>query len=411
MSKKTRNQFLALLCLLVFVAGGLLYYVNWVVQRPFAVILFISDNFNASSLTASRIYGGGADSRLSVERFPVMSMISNHAGDFAVGDIASTATAIATGRKVNNRNLGQDSSGQPLTNLVDIAREKGRAVGLVTNASVTDAGAAAYYAKTNEPHNSAGIALQLMTSNGFDVLLGGGGMDFVPEHKGGGRSDGRDLTLELRQAGFDVVRTKSELLNTPAWRAPKLIGLFAEGNLAFADEVAKSAAQPSLAEMVGQAIQLLQFNRKGYLLVVDAGLVGKAASQNEGERMMREFLQLDNAVATALAYAGKDSLIVVAGRSSVGGLRLNGYPFRNDKGVAIVGINAQGLPSLTWSTGPGSGSGEGADSKSVEPSAVSAPVASGVAEDSLAVAVGPGSETLNSFSDNTDIFRIIPTGL
>jgi len=143
--------------------------------------------------------------------------------------------------------------------------------------------------------------------------------------------------------------------------------------------------------------------------VVDAGLVGKAASQNEGERMMREFLQLDNAVATALAYAGKDSLIVVAGRSSVGGLRLNGYPFRNEKGVAIVGINAQGLPSLTWSTGPGSG--EGADSKSVEPSAVPAPVASGVAEDSLAVAVGPGSETLNSFSDNTDIFRIISTGL
>jgi alkaline phosphatase len=389
----------------------MLYYVNWVVQKPFAVIVFLTDNFNASALTAARIYGGGADNRLSVERFPVLSVVSNHAGDFAVSDVASASTAIATGRKVNNRNLGQDSSGQPLITLADIARERGRAVGLVTNASVTDAGAAAYYAKTNEPHDSAGLALQLMKAPGFDVLLGGGAMDFVPEHKGGKRADGRDLTMELRQSGFDVVRSKSELLNTPLWRAPKLIGFFAEGNLAFADEVAQAAAQPSLAEMVGQAIQLLQFNRKGYLLIVDAGLVGKAASQNEGERMLREFLQLDNAVATALAYAGKESLIVVAGRSSVGGLRLNGYPFRNDKGVAIVGINAQGLPSLTWSSGPGSGAGSGDDAKPVEPSAVPAPVAAGVAEDGLAVAVGPGSETLNSFSDNTDLFRLISSGL
>ncbi len=409
MSKRARNQFLALLCLLVFVGGGLLYYVNWVVQKPFAVILFVADNVNVSTLTAARMYGGGADSRLSIERFPVLSLLTSHAGDFAVSDPASSSTAIASGRKVNNRNLGQDSSGAPLVNLADVARERGRAVGVVTNASVTDAGAAAYYAKTSDPHDSPGIALQLIKSPAFDLLLGGGSSDFIPEHKGGGRSDGRDLTLELRQSGFDVVRTKAELLNTPQWRAPKLIGLFAEGNLAFADEISRSAVQPSLAEMVGQAIQLLQFNRKGYLLIVDAGLIGKAGAQNEGERMLREFLQLDNAVATALAYAGKNSLIVVAGRSSIGGLRLNGYPFRNDKGVAVVGVNAQGLPSLTWSSGPGSGAG--GEEGPTEPAAVASPVALGVAEDALAVAVGPGSEKLNGFSDNTEIFKLISAGL
>ena len=138
--------------------------------------------------------------------------------------------------------------------------------------------------------------------------------------------------------------------------------------------------------MVKTAIQLLQYNRKGYLLVVDCGLAGKAASQNEGERMLRELLALDEAVASAVSFAGENSLILVAGKQSVGGLRLNGYPFRNDKGVAVVGINSQGIPSLTWSTGPGT---RAASAKTPtlppanEPSAVPAPVAIGVAEDGI----------------------------
>lgn len=406
-SKKTRNKFLALLCLLVFAAGGALYYVNWVVQRPFGIILFVADNFCVSALTAARIYGGGADSRLSVERFPTVTHLTTHAADFAVSDLASAATALACGRKVNNRNLGQEASGIPLPTLVEMARERGRAVGLVTNTSLTDTGPAVWYAKTSDPRDSTGLALQLAGGSGLDVLLGGGAADFLPEHKGGRRADGRDLLLELRQAGYDVIRNKGELSNTPAWRAPRLLGFFSEGNLAFADEVAQAAAQPSLSEMVAKAVQLLQFNRRGYLLVVDAGLIEKAASQNEGERMLREFLQLDQAVATALDYAGKNSLIIVAGRSMVGGLRMNGYPFRNDKGVAVIGLNAQGVPSLTWSTGPGSGEG----TPPSEPAASQQPVAVGVAEDALAVAVGPGTEHWPSFMDNTDVFRLIVPGL
>ncbi|GAB4175388.1 MAG: alkaline phosphatase [Terrimicrobiaceae bacterium] len=408
MSKKFRNRFLALLCLLTFAAIGLLYYVNWVVQKPFAVILVISDELSVPSLVAARIYGGGADNRLAIERFPNLGLLSTHAADFAVADTAAAATAIATGRKVNNRSLGQDSGGKSLVNLVEIARERGRSVGLVTNTSVTDSGPAAFYACTADPHDTAAIALQLTTGGlGFDLLLGGGAADFIPEHKGGRRKDGRDLTMEMREAGYDVVRDRSQLTSTPLWRAPKLVGLFADGNMAFADEVALAAAQPSLAEMVAQAIQLLQFNRKGYLLIVDAGLPAKSASQNEGERTLREILQVDAAVSTALAFAGENSLVIVTGRTSTGGLRLNGYPFRGDKGVAIVGKNLRGIPSFTWSSGPGSGPAD----EPTEPSAVRQPAAFGVADDAIVVGVGPGSEELTGFRDNTDIFRVLSKSL
>jgi alkaline phosphatase len=166
--------------------------------------------------------------------------------------------------------------------------------------------------------------------------------------------------------------------------------------------------------MVKTAIQLLQYNRKGYLLVVDCGLAGKAASQNEGERMLRELLALDEAVASAVSFAGEGSLILVVGKQSIGGLRLNGYPFRNDKGVAVVGINSQGIPSLTWSTGPGTRAAPaeaGDASQTNEPSAVPAPVAIGVAEDGIVAGAGEGSEKLQGFKENTVIFRVISENL
>ncbi|MFN9980784.1 MAG: alkaline phosphatase, partial [bacterium] len=109
---------------------------------------------------------------------------------------------------------------------------------------------------------------------------------------------------------------------------PKTIGLFGMGNLSFVDEVTVAATQPSLAAMVRYAIKMLQYNQRGYLLVVDAALAGKSGTQNEGERTLRELLALDNAVREAKTYAGDKALIIVVGKRNVGGLRLNGYPFR-----------------------------------------------------------------------------------
>jgi alkaline phosphatase len=409
MNKKFRNRFLALVCLLAFVGVGILYYTNWVVQKPFAVILFVADNLTSSTLTAARIYGGGADSRLSIERFPMVGLVSGGSADSAVPDLAAASMAVASGRRTNHRSLGLSPEGREVRTLVDIARDRGRSVGLVADTALADAGPAAYYARTTDSFDRHGIAVQLLDSPGFDVILGGGASDFVPVHKGGSREDGRDLTMELRQAGYDIVRTKSELESTPTWLTPRVVGLFAEGNLAFADDIQQAAAQPGLPDMVRQAIQLLQINPKGYLLVVDAGLTGRAATQNEGERMLREFLQLDAAVATALAYAGENSVIVVVGRRSVGGLRMNGFPFRQDKGLAVVGTNPRGYPSITWSTGPGSrfdpAGEEGA--QPAEPSAFSAPAAIAVAEDGIIVGVGVKPGTIAPFSHTTDVLGVL----
>ena len=411
-SKKLRNRLLALFCLLVFFGVGVLFYVNWVVQKPFAIILFLSDNLNSPVLTAARIYQGGADNRLEIEKFPHMALLTTQANDFAVADSAAAAGAMATGQKPNNRTLRLEASRTPLPTLLELAHKCGRATGIVSDTTLTSSVSAAFYARTSDPLDFQSIGLELLEKSKINVLLAGGAADFLPDTKDGRRKDGRDLILEMRNKGYDIVRNKQEMDSTPLWRAPKVLGIFSMENLSFANEVQVSASQPSLADLVLQAILLLQYNPKGYLLVVDAGLAGKAAAQNSGERTLKEILALDQAVSVARKYAGDKALIVVAGTRSSGGLRLNGYSFRNDKGAAVLGINAQGVPSLTWSTGPGSGQTTTPQGIAhTEPSAFPTASAVGTAEDTIAVSTGPGSEALSGFRDNTDVFQLIQKGL
>ena len=402
MSKKRRNRFLALTCVLVFIGLGALYYTNWVVQRPFAIILFVGDGLNTSLLPAARLYQGGADHRLRLESLPHLAVLTTYANDFAVPDASSAASALATGQRVNNRNLSIDAAGNPLPALFELAQRAGRATGLVTNTALTDAATAAFYAKTDNPLDHLELARQLVDDVDLSLVLGGGEASFLPESKDGSRTDGRDLMLELRKQGYDIVRSEADLTRTPAWQFPRVFGMFGRGNLEFSGDDQIRLGQPSLAEMTTRAIRLLQYNPSGYLLIVDAGLIAKAAHHNEGERVLAEIQELDRAVGAALRYAGDKALIIVAGKQSIGGFNLNGYPFKNDRGVSILGVNADSVPLITWSTGPGS---------DTEPAAVTTAAAIGTAADAIATSTGPGSERLQGFKESTDVFSVIAENL
>ena len=164
---------------------------------------------------------------------------------------------------------------------------------------------------------------------------------------------------------------------------------------------------PALSEMTRAAIESLQRRAGGYLLVVDAGLISRASLANDGERVIQELLELDRAVAVALQYAGTKTLVVVAGGESTGGMTLNGYPLRQDHGVSLLGMNAEGLPSITWATGP---AGPGA-TPATAPAAFYAPAAANVLDDALAAGFGPGSERLRGFLDNTFVFDLVSAQL
>ncbi|MGH7935681.1 MAG: alkaline phosphatase, partial [Chthoniobacterales bacterium] len=142
-----RNQILALLCLTIFIALGVLYFRHWVVQKPFGIVLFVGEGLTPARIAQTRLYTGGANAKLAIESLPAMALLSNFSADFAVADEGAAATAMATGAKINNRNTGGAIDGFPLKTIIDLAYEKGRAIGLVTNARLTNPTAAAFYAQ------------------------------------------------------------------------------------------------------------------------------------------------------------------------------------------------------------------------------------------------------------------------
>jgi alkaline phosphatase len=415
---KWRNQLLALFCLLAFAGFGVLYFQHWVVQKPFGIILFIGEGLAPGRLAATRLYVGGADARLTFDSMNHLALLINYSKDFAVPDRAAVATALATGVRVNNRAISVDGDGKPLTSIVELARERGRATGLVTNAKLTDPTSVAFYAHPADPNDVDSVAREFVAGGKIDIAMGGGVASFLPETKGGERQDGRDLLLELRRNGFDIVRTRAELEAIPAWRRPKLFGAFSSAELAFANQLEERSEQPSLADMVRRAIELLQYNAGGYLLLVDAGLMRKAAQDNNGERTLDETAELDRAVAVARRYAGQKSTIIVCGDVAIGGMNLSGFPFRKDSGIALLGLNSAGEPWITWATGPNGVKSYGAakvpgtfnaqpEAEPLEPAAFYAKSALSTLDDVVAFGSGPGTDALTGSVENTTIFKII----
>jgi len=407
MSTKGRNKVIFLTCLFAFIGIGVALYRSWSDRKPFAIILFVADGLTPSNLAAARLFAGGSDFRFGMESMPHMALASPRAKDYAVADAAAAATSIATGQEVNRGSLALSPGGQPLETLLQAARQKGRATGLVSDTPLTDATAAAFFARASDARDPSSIALQLLEDGMPDVMLGGGSAQLVPQEQGGARRDGRNLLLEMRQRGFDIARSKSELESTPGWRAPQLFGVFAEEGLAFAEDQARYPTQPRLADLVRKAIELLQFDRKGYLLVVNAGLIGQAAEQGLAETVLRQFRELDDAVQAAREYSGEEALIVVAGLGNPGGLRLNAFSFAPDRGIAVLGANPAGIPAASWATGPSSAN----HPANTQTASAAAGAPEPVAEDVLVLASGPLSGGMATFSNLAGLHDILTGSL
>ena len=94
---------------------------------------------------------------------------------------------------------------------MEIAKEKGMRVGLVTNSMVYDASPAAFASHLPNRRNFAAIVKRYLELEP-EVLLGGGKEQFLPKTQPGSRrSDDLDLIAAFVQKGYRYVANKQEL--------------------------------------------------------------------------------------------------------------------------------------------------------------------------------------------------------
>ena len=437
---------------------------------PKNVLFFLGDGMGLTTLTAARIYAAGEDGSLTIDTLPESAFVKTYSADAQVTDSAPSMSAYMTGVKMNNEVIsmtadtsaynktsfadyvsGADSTcpgsgnGSSVPTLLEIAKSKGLATGVVTTTRITHATPAATYSHICHRDGENTIAAQMVPGgsgynsalgDGVDVVFGGGLRHFQPKGTtGSSRSDSRDLVAEMKKAGYSFAGSRSDFDALPT--SGKLLGLFTSSHMSY-DLDRDSAKEPSLAEMTTRAIDQLKGNQNGMFLMVEGGRIDHALHETTARKALQDSVAFDNAIKAAIDKMQaldpglKNTLIVVTADHDHT-LVLNGYAARtgktSDSNPGVLGLlrsYVDGLLSKDTGGNPFTiiGFGNGENRQATRTALTDAqvfdktyhqeatiPVAAGSethgGADVFLGAIGKGAESFTGVIENTAVFGLI----
>jgi alkaline phosphatase len=304
------------------------------------LILCIGDGMSGSAITGGRILAGQragmsnpAEGHLFIDSLPATAFLETYALDQLVTDSAAGITALVTGEKTQVGRLGivtfEDGSIRKLRTILEMAEEQGRSTGVVSTTRITHATPAGCYSHELDRNEESAIALQLLPGdpgynhdlgNGLEVVLGGGRRAFFPkdggwldeEGAGGSRTDGRDLRVDFRRAGYAYVWNREEMLLLDVGRTDRLLGLFDSSHMAYDSERSlDTGGEPSLSEMAEVAVRMLSKNPKGFFLMVEGGRIDHALHERHDVRAFEEVIAFDDAVRAVAALVDPEETLLI----------------------------------------------------------------------------------------------------
>ncbi len=319
-------------------------------SSPKSIILFIGDGMGPEAVGLLVYYNRfleGEAGQLNLERL----MAAGNTGycltyqyGTVVTDSASAATALACGVKTRDGMIGKDHEGRPVKSILDVAREKGKSTGLISNTRITHATPAGFYAQVLHRDMEAQIALQLLEGGKVDVALSSGAQFFIPkgtrveEHPalkstpkeaGWGaskREDEKDLLEEFRKKGYLILADSQALKELKPEGSQKILGLFGATAfpLAIDRQPQKVKGIPRLGEMTEKALEVLSKNPEGFFLMVEAGQIDWAAHANDVAGVLHEMLEMEEALGVVLRFAKSDpgTLVILTADHDTGGLAI-----------------------------------------------------------------------------------------
>jgi len=336
---------------------------------PENIILLIGDGMGFEQVKAAGMFANGAPGTLFFETFPAKGEVTTHSANADVPDSAATATAMATGHKVNNGviSLALPGDKHSLRTALERFKTEGKSTGLVTTTFLTHATPAAFGAHAASRNDYPKIAHDYLSASQPNVLFGG----MEPTARG-------VTPRAALAAGYTVVTTRKDMNALKPGRAAHVAGLFGMANMPYEWECLIGLNNgyhllPHLSEMTEQAIELLAHNDKGFFLVVEGGRIDHACHGNAIEAAVFETIEFARVVKRAADWAAarRDTLIIVTADHETGGLSV-----RAPKGRGR-------FPDVTWSTTGHTG--------------VNIPI----------YARGPRADLISGVIDNTDVFRLI----
>ncbi|CAH0182902.1 Alkaline phosphatase 3 [Peribacillus simplex] len=246
-----------------------------------------------------------------------------------ITDSASAATAMSSGVKTYNAAIAVDNDKSEVKTVLEAAKEKGKATGLVATSEITHATPASFGAHDENRKNMNSIADDyyndlIKGKHKIDVLLGGGKSNFV-------RPD-VNLAKAFEKDGYSYVTDKNQMLKD---KNEQVLGLFASEGLP--KMIDRPSETPSLEDMTSSAIKRLNKNKDGFFLMVEGSQVDWAGHDNDIVGAMSEMEDFEKAYKAAIEFAKQDkhTLVVATADHSTGGFSIGAKGIYNWYGEPI----------------------------------------------------------------------------
>lgn len=343
------------------------------------IIFMVADGMGLAHVTAARIFKNGPDGEsLHLETLPTIGYQRTHSASDSLTDSAAAASAWASGEKFRNGEISchdDDQNGRcepaPGPTILEIAKAKGKATGLVVTSTVTHATPAAFGSHVPSRRCEKEIARQYIQVTEVDVILGGGRKKFKSTEKQADECGTfGDFIADAERKGYQVVYTKKVLDGVVAKGSRKILGLFTPKGktpelFRLYPEEHYQAEEPTLPQMTTAALESVEKDEDGFFLLVEGSQIDWASHRNDVAYQIGETLAFDEAVKVVLDWINEkpnrrqNTLVIISADHETGGFAISGARGRKYKRGDIVdhGWTSKGHTAedvVIWSQGPGS---------------------------------------------------------
>ena len=415
--KKQRRRLLAPACAVIAAAAvtaagmaGSGAPVQAAVPTGTSVVVLIGDGMGPAQRTLVQLTRHGLATQPMDSLEASGSLNTLPFGKAGATDSAAGATAISTGEKTRNGYSAIGPDGERLQTLLEIARDQGKATGLVEDNDITNATTAAFGAHIEDRGKKQKIAQQFLYDTKVDVLLGGGEQywygkgqkgkvsDVLPDDKSRGR---RDLVAEAQGLGYDYAYDQETMA---AADGPKLLGLVRQDPIILeliADyDPAKDPSYFPEEQLVDKALDVLSQDPDGFFLAIDVDQIDDGGHASAANLTIEAGEQLNRIVEVVEAYRAENPnvLFVVTADHETGGLTIE------DPSDPKTKVQGEEIPRNWWH-GPfkvkGTSNKISTDWTTTGHTSAAVPV----------TASGPGAEQFTGTHDNTRVFDVASQAL
>jgi alkaline phosphatase len=325
-------------------------------ETPKSVVIVIGDGMGPAQRTATQWAKYGYDKTQPMDALDYGGSLRTNSLA-PITDSAASATAMSTGQKTHNDFAGVDPDGKPLKTLLESAKERGKATGLISDHDITNATMAGFGAHVKNRDHKKEIARQFAYETQPDVMFGGReklwyrpqDKDKIPDIFDDDANNGREnLVKKLQADGYEYAYDRKTVAGLSG---PKAIGIVQDDAYFIKHEVRNYDRKndPNHVpeeDLVEKALEILGQNPNGFFLAIEVDELDDAGHEHDGTATI-QMGQLVNRITKKVEkyrQSDPDVLFMVTADHETGGMTVEGRNMKSGNSGPDGNVPDYGTP-------------------------------------------------------------------